>query len=407
MTHIVEMNQPRDERGNDANDFRDDPEFLSKLSPTGNATDTSSSPWDHPAALDAMLSKQPPPIPWLARDRLQLGRSVLLTGIGGTSKTRMLYQLAIGTRIGHVPWEWDIDTQGNSVLVLTEDTHDDVHRTIDSITRGLSLTDAEIDAVVNGLTVYPLAGHDVKLLYRNEQGALRKGKIFEDLEQKIRDLDDIVFVGIDPALAVTEGDEMNQADQRELGKLVDDLAVHTGATVMLVSHATKGSQQSDEPTSHSSRGAGAITDAVRAEYVMRTMTVPEARQAGIADIEERKRHVQFVATKGNHLPPLAYVPIWLRRADHGVLLAADLSFDSSVEPSHKDMEALAILCELSKVATVKTEEWRRACIERHVIPSGSPGSEKKAMDRIRSRLLDAGKIERGLASGIYLPVSDA
>ena len=39
---------------------------------------------------------------------------------------------------------------------------------------------------------------------------------------------------------------------------------------------------------------------------------------------ERKRHVQLVVVKGNHLPPEAFVPLWLRRGDHGLLQPAEL-----------------------------------------------------------------------------------
>ena len=112
-----------------------------------------------------------------------------------------------------------------------------------------------------------------------------------------------MFVGIDPALGVSEGDEASQCDQRALGRMADNLAVRCDCSVLALSHATKGSLQSDELTSHSSRGGGAITDAVRVEYAMRTLTAKEAPKYGINDIAERESYVQLKATKGNRIPP--------------------------------------------------------------------------------------------------------
>jgi hypothetical protein len=51
-----------------------------------------------------------------------------------------------------------------------------------------------------------------------------------------------------------------------------------GACVVLASHSAKALQGADEIGSHSSRGGGAITDAVRAEFVLRTMTAAEAKR---------------------------------------------------------------------------------------------------------------------------------
>jgi len=81
------------------------------------------------------------------------------------------------------------------------------------------------------------------------------------------------------------------AHQRRLGELVDRLALETGACVVLASHAAKATNQADELGNHTSRGSGAITDAVRGELALRTMTATEARKYGISDTAERKAAV--------------------------------------------------------------------------------------------------------------------
>ena len=368
-----------------------------------------SSVWDSYVDLPAIANVEPVPLKWFCKDKIPAGRGILISGTGGSSKTRLIYQLAIGAITGKLSWSWDIRKTGRALLVLTEDTLEDCHRTLHGITRGLSLSNAEIKKVYESLIVYPLAGKDVKLLSM-ESGTITKTSDFYQLEQKIKSFGNIVFAGLDPALSLTTGDELDQGHQRALGKMVDDLAVLTGATCALVSHATKASLNKDELDSHNSRGGGAITDAVRAEYSMRNMTAREASKAGITDLEERKRHVQLVATKGNHLPPSAFVPVWLRRDNSGTLFEAEVTFGDS-GPSKNDMEAYNILCEISKSSSTKLEDWRSECTRAGLIikeDGTQKGREraKKQMDRIISRLTHYGMIEKGPTRGIYVPKTD-
>jgi len=377
-------------------------EFNLRLSVQPPADGKFSSPWDNPAALKQMLRHPPEPFAWLINERIPLGRGILLTGIGGSSKTRMLYHLAIGSIVGEVPWEWEIDSTGKSILIVTEDTINDVHHTLHNTCKALNLSDKQIDKICNHLIIYPLAGQDIKLLATSAvDKSLVKTTNFQSLLEKITDIADVVFIGIDPALSITTGDELDQGHQRALGKMADDLAVQTGATVCLVSHATKASQHTDELSSHNSRGGGAITDAVRAEFVVRTMTPSEGHKSGITDTEERKRHLQLVATKGNHLPPSAFVPIWLRRGDYGELHSSDVVFDEAQQKAtnFRVQRAYEILTRLCKSSQPKLIEWRQACIDGGLIPSDTKDSGEQAMNRIKSQLKVAKKIsspERGV-----------
>lgn len=363
-------------------------------------------PFADPVSLARVFSEQPPPVPWLIKERVQLGRGGLLTGLGGTSKTRLLYHLAFGSTLGYLPWNWSVEKTGKAVLVLTEDTPDDVHRCMYQIGEQSGLNRDEQRAVTENVIVFALAGMDTLFLARNERRALSKTPNFQDLQTVIDALGDVVFVGIDPALSITEGDESSQADQRALGKMADDLAIATGATVLMASHSPKGSQHVEELASHNSRGGGAITDAVRMEFSMRSMTADEAQKARIVDLEERRRHVQLVATKGNHIPPAAFVPVWLRRGDHGVLKAADVSFDDTETMGPQDDAALNVLRDMALDKTPRLDDWRERCVAEGILRQKAVDAQRKAMSRIVGRLQSAGLIERGFGRGFYQPVTN-
>ena len=135
---------------------------------------------------------------------------------------------------------------------------------------------------------------------------------------------------------------------------------------------------------------------------MRTMTAKEAQSFGIPDIEERKHHVQLVATKGNHLSPAAYVPVWLRRGEYGALSTTDLELEVIKQSKLKaaDLKILDVLKGLP--ANTELDVWRTECIRRKLIPVGNPETQKKSMQRSVERLKKSGHVASPLR-GVYIP----
>jgi len=349
--------------------------------------------WNEPLNLPALIDKIPPDQQWFIADRIPAGRGCVCSGIGGSSKTTFMKQLAIGAVLKRLPWDWEVATSGRALLCLTEDTEEEAFRSIHFMCEAMDLTRYEKEKVYNGLILFPLAGEDVILLRKTNTNTLETSDLFKSLVEKIQEMGDCVFVGLDPALSLTDGDEQDQSDQRRLGKMCDNLAVLTGAAVMLICHAAKNFKE--EISSHNSRGASSLIDAVRSEFVLRTMTRKEAKKAKLIDAEERFRHVQLVATKGNHLPPGAYLPVWLRRGDWGVLQESDISFsDGSDGITGVDREALKVLDELCQTgSSVKLNDWRNALIEAKLIKAGSAKTQETRMFRIRKNLYDNGLIQ--------------
>lgn len=355
--------------------------------------------------VDEMLATKPPPRDFLVDNRLLMGRAAIWTGIGGASKTTMQYHLAFGAVLGRLPWDWQVGRTGKAVLFLTEDTAQDVHHTLAALTEFMDEEDKA--ALAAGLRVFPLAGQEVRLLSLDGQ-TIFENSLALGLVEKCRQLGNVVFIALDPALALTEGDEMNQAHQRYLGQFADKLAIETGACVVLVTHSSKASANADEITSHQSRGAGGITDAVRAEFVMRTMTQREAQSFGIDDPLDRKSYVQVLCTKGNKLPAEAFAPLWLRRGHGGRLMPANLSPRGDAEPRIGliDTAIFKALKDMAATVTPTLGEWRSKCEQMGLVGGRTPGASKKAMDRTVERLMAAGMVKRGMGRGVYLPTDE-
>jgi hypothetical protein len=352
--------------------------------------------------LGGMFEYEAPPKRWHCTDRLLAGRAHALAGVGGSSKTTALYQLAIGSVLGRLPWDWEVSTPGSAALFLLEDTLDDVWRRLHLI--GAGLDEEEREQLRRRLRVFHLAGKDARLL-RMEGGQLRESEIYDWAMFRIGQLPEPrAFVGFDPALGITEGDEMNQAHQRRLGELMDRIAIDSGACVMVTTHAARNMLHADELGSHSSRGGGAITDAVRGEYALRTMTEKEGQRFGIVDRAQRQRYVQLAATKGNGLSPEAFAPLWLERGEHGLLHQVSLDQVERGTVGQRELQALELLRKAHESGETTLRFWREQCVAAGVLSGASSGqAQERAMSRIREALQGAGLVAPGRGRGLWVP----
>lgn len=360
---------------------------------------------DHYCDLRAMIHDEPPELDFFIKDRVLAGRGFLVTGLGGSSKSRMLFHLALGAATGRLPWDWGVCKRGKAVLFMTEDTKRDVHRTIYHMVRAMHYTDKEIELVAENVKIHALAGEHFKMLVMHGNELFRSS-VFDNCVRLVREHGNVQFVGLDPALSLTQGEELNQGHQRMLGQLCDHFGVQTGAACGMVSHAAKGIGSKEELDSHNSRGGGAITDAVRAEITMRSMTIEEARRAGLDDIDDRHNYVQVAVTKANHLPPSAKKSLWLTRVDGGTLLAADgLEFSERAVMRTGSLDpCFEVLKELCRTAVPKVKVWRDQCFEKGLVRSADNDAARvKAFQRVIDGLKQLGLIKSGIGYGTYIP----
>lgn len=352
------------------------------------------------------LRTPPPELQWFCRERLQANRAHLLTGIGGVSKTTFAYHLGVGAVTGRLPWGWQVARTGAALMLLAEDTPAGVHRTVARIVNNGNFSERERNLIADQLHVFPLAGQAARLLAAGPNGTLVPTAECKGLFELVKRIPDLVFIALDPALGLTEGNELDNAHQRRLGELVDKLAIEANACVVLISHAAKASNSAAELGSHSSRGGGAITDAVRGEIALRTMTADEARRFGVTDVAERKAYVQVAITKANDSPPEAFAPFWLHRGPGG-LAQADLVESEGSGVGSRERKALEILTELARTSTPTLKDWRDACDIARLLTGKTDRAKEKSMERIRDALRSAGLVESGMTRGTFVPVTDA
>lgn len=256
------------------------------------------------------------------------GRAALITGLGASSKSTLLKELAISVTSGKPALGLSVPKPGKAVLVLAEDTPEDAYRSLDAIFQSMNLSDDEITLVHERLFIFAAAGKDCVIVSSESDKTSLK---LDQLISFVQSLGDVRLVGLDPAIALTRGRELDELAQRDLANTVEKIAMSTGAAVLVISHAAKSVQYQQDVGSHASRGSGAITDAFRLEILMRVMTQKEARDFQIAD-PDRHRFVRMQVTKANSLPPNLMHPVWLERVNGGALTLANLKPVSISKP---------------------------------------------------------------------------
>ncbi|MEY4567000.1 MAG: hypothetical protein RLY14_1970 [Planctomycetota bacterium] len=264
------------------------------------------------------------------------GRAALITGVGGSSKSMLLKEMAIAVATGRDILGMTVPNAGKVVLILAEDTPEDSHRSIYAIFKSLNLTDQEIALLHDRLYIFAAAGKDCVLMSEDDG---ESGNRIDQLIEFVSQLEDVRLIGLDPAIAMTRGRELDEIAQREFAENLDRLAIETKTAVLVISHAAKSVQNQQEISSHANRGSGAFTDAFRLEVLMRVMTTKESKSFRIPE-NNRHQYVRLQVTKANSLPPALMHPKWLERVEGGALTLATLTpaAPASGERARKGLE---------------------------------------------------------------------
>jgi len=348
------------------------------------------------AALDMHepLAGRLKPLEYVLSPLIPAGRTTLFTGLGSSSKSTSLKTMAVGVCTGKEVLGLTVARRGRAVLISAEDTADDALRSIAGIIKDLNLTDEEMAALQENLILFPAAGRDCVIL---NPGSGSQSPRLTEIVEFIAGIENVRLIGFDPAIAFTSGRELDELAQRELATRLEELAISTGAAVVLISHAAKSIQYQQALSSHNSRGSGALTDAVRLEITFRNATSgAECRSFGIPE-DDRYRYVRMQVTKANFLPPDLMKPIWLERVDGGALRVAKL-MSASQSGSSRHKKALELFLQVDQASGEITskkllfKDWKSLVGTAHILPAKTSTALDTGARRLLSALIDLGYV---------------
>lgn len=244
----------------------------------------------------------PPPRDFVIQDLLLAGKSALLAGLGGVSKSQLILQMAICAVLG-LPFMGRATKECASLILLGEEDSGEVSRRVNAIAKIMRLTAEQLKLVTKRLRVFPRYGLDTYLT-RPIAGALESTGLAQGVIEAANELETesglpVRLIALDHLGLIHGGDFNAREDSVQTMLQVNHIANETGAGVVVLAHSPKASIGKDQVNSADVAGSAGFVDQSRGVYILRTMDDIEGKQFGI-DPEQRKNYVSLTNVKANY-----------------------------------------------------------------------------------------------------------
>ena len=264
-----------------------------------------------PARMDVghAFETPPPPLDFVLPG-MKAASVGSIVAAGATGKSMLALQLAVALAGGkdtlglEAAADW---TPGCAdVLYLSgEDPDDILSGRLHSI--GSHLDAGQRARVAQHLHIWPLSGVGARLDDYEWRRAIEEGAADKRL------------VILDTLRRFHEKDENDGGEMSAVISLMEKICLASGAAFLFLHHTSKASALGGTASEQqASRGSSVLTDNVRWQGNLSTMTEKEAARAGITD--ERRRYVRMSFPKINYSAPIG--DRWFVRGKGGVLLPA-------------------------------------------------------------------------------------
>ncbi|HEY1943493.1 MAG TPA: AAA family ATPase [Roseiarcus sp.] len=280
---------------------------------------------------------EPAPRDYTLEDFLLPGKSAVLAGLGGVSKTQLAIQLSIALVLGR-GFMGKAVRSGNVIAILGEEDKDEIARRVNAVVRYEKLDGAQIHRLETSILAFPLVGRDIRLTATGENG-LAEQDFAESIIAAARSMGDVRLIVLDHLALIHGGDHNAREDAALTMTIVNRIAQETGASVLVLAHTPKSASQQDESDASMIAGSTAFVDQARGAWVLARMREGEARKFGISG-EDRKQYVSLTIVKNNYGPTGEVV--WFKRVPFdgvGLLEHVILSAQATSAQNVADLEA--------------------------------------------------------------------
>lgn len=270
--------------------------------------------FDLNAGVVELTDELPKPRDWVVENLLLAGKSAILGGAGGVSKTQLSLQMVNCIALG-----LDVcgraTPAGKAIAILGEDDAEECKRRINAHAKTLQLSKQQKSQLQDSIRVFPMIGEDTRFT-KPYNGVLDSTGLAESIVKVCREFQDtddtpVRLIVIDHVGLIHGGDFNAREDAVQTMRLVNLIAQETGAAVLLLAHTSKSAaRKDDEATADDIAGNAAWVDLTRSVVMLRTMTETEGRRLGITP-ENRKQFASLNVVKSNYAP--MGETIWLAR----------------------------------------------------------------------------------------------
>jgi RecA-family ATPase len=271
----------------DQRDFSD--AFDEKVDPPSGACNGKDKPHDDANAGAGQVAPVPfidmsnwddEPLPdreWAVLDRFPLRQTVLLSGEGGTGKSKTGLHLCCAHPLGR-DWLGSLPEPGPAIFLDAEDDLRELHIRTGMIAQHYGVTFS--DLIKGGLHLLSFAGKDTVLATVSRSGKIEPTPLYKQILEAAGDIKPKMFV-IASSANVFAGNENDRTQVQQFVGLLTRVAILANGSVLLITHPSLTGISTDTGLS----GTTQWHNAVRARAYMRS-TKPEAGEQPDNDLRE-------------------------------------------------------------------------------------------------------------------------
>ncbi|MFZ5557680.1 MAG: AAA family ATPase [Pseudomonadota bacterium] len=355
------------------------------------------------ARVDRFLTNDPLPRQWLLRDTLPLGKVGAIIAPGGTGKSQFVLQLAVavatGTRFAEA---WDVGERGGVLVLAAEDDDEELHRRFRNIAdRALGTCTELHKRLRENLYIKSMVSeNNLMTVTDGRNREVVRTPYAEQLAMVTSEIPNLRLIVVDPASRFRGGDENSAEDSTRFVEALEYLSKATGATILIVHHATKGSSNASEQTQNASRGSSAFTDGVRFQLNLAPVPTKDVPRL-FGEHPATGRFLTAKVTKNNYAPPQDEV--YLMRSDGGYLIKAATQ-SRIISAEDLDARILALVDSEAKEGRQHTASKFETDLGGE---AGPLRAGKVAVRKALKRLLEQGRLAKKGGGKVLTIVRDA
>lgn len=328
-----------------------------------------------------------PPIDWVFEPCIPAGKVVLIAGAGGSSKSYFALTLSISLATGKTLGSLKPSEPGYALMLVAEESKDDIHRRVRNIMAHEKFSDRELRAIKDNVGILSVRGMDWRLMKHDDAGDLEESDRVDYLIDEVKGLGCKLLV-VDPLIFFNGAAENDNIEMARMMATLDRIAEKTGAAVLCVHHSRKIGPNAtlDDLAQGDVRGASAIVDNVRGVIMITRMPIKEAEAYGIKK-EEAARFVLARVVKNNYGP-------YTKDVIFAVGEGGALRYAPEVVRTHSSAEAAAReMDEKDAEDTILVYLLDKKMVSRGNIEKAS-GKSKPAVNRYLKNLVDLELVDR-------------
>jgi RecA-family ATPase len=355
------------------------------------------------ASVGRFLDKEAPAQQWLLQDCFPLGKLGLIIASGGTGKSQLMLQAAIGVATGENVLAWRVAESGPVLALFAEDDEDEIHRRlrkcVDAMCLGRHDTVEFFQRLRTNLHVMSMVAEGNLMTTARGTGEVEATNYVDRLLLAIKGLNPKLII-IDPASRFRGGDENKAEDSTRFVEALERVPKETGASVLVAHHVRKGTGV--KSNQEASRGSSALTDGMRWQMNLNSFDASDAARYGLP-ADQSRLYLQAEITKNNYAAPQP--PVHLKRGDGGYLHAVQLT-------TSKEQKADTVAQKIIDLIRSETEQIRRysktSFEDKFGGADGPLEMGKTAVRKLLSEMIAAGRlVQQGKYLVVWSPVAKA